>query len=169
MTTTSIGRAAQDAPDLEWTVPGWRVRLHLAHLPVLVFATMLAVLWVVDPANFAAKWWIPTFLAAPSIVMSIMVGVVGGARRVLAVSDGLVRVSSRDQGQGIDPRRTVAAVDRLDRSARRWWDPLVTVLLGQRVVRQRGERTPRWIPVAWISRRQLDAFLDEAERIAARA
>ena len=46
---------------------------------------------------------------------------------------------------------------------------LVTVFLGHRVIHVRGGRTPLWFPVAWCSRAELDAFLDEGERRSRRA
>lgn len=77
--------------------------------------------------------------------------------------NGAIHVGEYGQ---IDPRQHVAAVDGLDRETTRWWDPLAR-FFGYRPLRRHGRRT-LWVPVAWMSRDELDAFLDEARQLAAR-
>lgn len=167
MTAATLTGDGAASPDLEWTVPGWRVGLARAHVPAVGFGVLLAVLAVVAPEKLVdADRWPVAVIPAGLVGMPILAGILGGRRRALWVEGGLVRVLARDQD--VDPRRLVATADRLDGARRRWRDAFVTLLLGQRVIRQRDERTPLWVPVAWMSRDELDDFLDEARRVSPR-
>lgn len=155
-------------PDLQLRVPLWRVLLGEVHTGFATLFTIDVVLALigasragtVDVAALAGD-------AARSLALVVLVvllfEIFGDARgRLTVVGKRLIL--------GAIPRLTrkrVVRLDRIDLETRRWNDPLLA-LLGLRAVRQVGAPT-RFVPWLWISRRELQDLVFDAQYLAERA
>ena len=170
MTTTAAIPARRAVPELEHAVSRWRVWFGYVHVSLPIWFGQLVGIAISgfvkgDVEDTLDTWFVPALVAPPALLAVIGLGVafIGNWKRCLWVSRGVLHAGAYGQA---NPRKQVALVDEIDLDDRRWHDPLMR-FCGMRAVRH-AEGPPLWIPVAWISRDDLEVFLDEARRVSPR-